>query len=228
MKIIKKQIVFILVISMVCLASFSFPLNAKASEFHENMASEEFIKLCDEFYTNPFKYKVVDLQNQDVSHKFYDYIKKTIKEKNYNEIWMYFAKNSYAFEWYDTQIEPGVSTRASVPMRTRKHRLQSGTTRSKPQTTFQVGYYIDSTCYVDSLTGKITGKGNTTVTVQGIHIGASYSGRLVNTSASQSINSNGKSVTVTVNTKFAFTFYLKNVAVYTDYFTFTDTFPAPS
>lgn len=210
---------------MVCLAT---QLNVKASEINANKASEEFIKLCNEFYANPLKYKVIDFQNQDVSQKFYENVRRKHIEKNYDEIWKYFADNAYAFEWYESQIGSDISTRAIVPMRTRKYRLQSGTTKSKPQTTFQVGYYIDSTCYVDSLTGKITGKGNTTVTVQEIHIGASYSGRLVSSSASQSINANGKSVTVTVNTKFAFTFYLKNVAVYTDYFSYKDTFPAPS
>lgn len=72
MKRIKKQIVFILIVSMVCLAT---QLNVKASEINANKASEEFIKLCNEFYANPLKYKVIDFQNQDVSQKFYENVR---------------------------------------------------------------------------------------------------------------------------------------------------------
>lgn len=59
----------------------------------------KFKELCDDFFTNPAKYHVLDAQESDISASFYETYIDQYDAGNYELLWKNFKENELTFKW---------------------------------------------------------------------------------------------------------------------------------
>ena len=95
-----RAVLCIIVLMAVIFCQIIFIKSSKVNtEVNNGQPTLKFKELCDDFFTNPAKYHVLDAQESDISTSFYETYIKQYDAGNYENLWKGFKENEFTFKW---------------------------------------------------------------------------------------------------------------------------------
>ena len=96
----KSAVLCIIVLMAFFFCQIIFIKSSKVNtEVNNGQPTLKFKELCDDFFTNPAKYHVLDAQESDIATSFYETYIDQYDAGNYEIIWKNFKENELTFKW---------------------------------------------------------------------------------------------------------------------------------
>lgn len=102
----KRAVLCIIVLMTIVFGRIVFIESSKVNTGTSNdQPTLRFKELCDDFFTNPAKYHVLDAQESDISTSFYETYINQYDAGNYEILWKNFKENELTFKWANEEKE---------------------------------------------------------------------------------------------------------------------------
>ena len=191
------------ILGLICVMLMMFSMNVFANTNQDSVIEEVdrptqlFKEHCDNFFTNPQKYRAIDLNGNDITKSFYDTHIAEYINHDYNAIWECFPNEIAAFSWEEDMVDEVQPYSATTLTKTASKEFYGilKTKKHMAGKAVEFSYSIKGKYKVHIHAKKIASASNPTVSVKFSEVGDWFSATYSNVSGSYSINSTNTKVT---------------------------------